>query len=84
MCSTRRPRSESVGACEVTRTDAITDDAAEILIQTVKKFQPEELAVRIRDFDQDVCTQGFLSELKPVLPNPEQVRIPGCSARCIA
>ena len=52
---------------------------AEILIQTVKKFQPEELAIRIRDFDQEVCTQLFLRELKPVLPNPEQVRA-DCSA----
>ena len=51
----------------------ITHNLSEILIQTVKKFQPEELALRIRDFDQDVCTQVFLSELKPVLPNPEQV-----------
>lgn len=41
----------------------------------MKRLQPEEIAFRIRDFDQEVCTQVFLSELKPVLPNPEQVRM---------
>lgn len=55
-------------------SDAVIDTpSTEILIQTVKRLQPEELALRIRDFDQGVCTQVFLSELKPVLPNPEQV-----------
>jgi len=48
-------------------------DALEILIQRVKKLQPEEIAKKIQDFDQDLCTQVFLSELKPVLPTPEQV-----------
>jgi hypothetical protein len=47
--------------------------AAEILIQRVKKLQPEEIARKIEDFDQELCTQVFLSELKPVLPTPEQV-----------
>ncbi|KAI1788457.1 hypothetical protein LXA43DRAFT_1159295 [Ganoderma leucocontextum] len=53
--------------------DPQTKKRVEILIQTVKKFSPEELAFRIRDFDQEVCTQLFLSELKRVLPNPEQI-----------
>lgn len=47
---------------------------AEILIQTVKRLEPEEIAMKIKHFDQEVCTEVFLSELKPVLPNPEQVR----------
>ena len=29
--------------------------------------------MKIKHFDQEVCTEVFLSELKPVLPNPEQV-----------
>jgi len=45
----------------------------EILIQRVKKLQPEEIARKIQYFDQDLCTQVFLSELKPLLPTPEQV-----------
>lgn len=47
----------------------------------MKRLQPEELAFRIRDFDQDVCTQVFLSELRPVLPNPEQVHTHRASCR---
>jgi cytokinesis protein len=45
----------------------------EILIQRVKKLEPEEIARKIQQFDQELCTQVFLSELKPVLPTPEQV-----------
>lgn len=45
----------------------------EILMQGVKHFGPEEIAERIRDFDQNMCTELFLSELKRVLPSPEQV-----------
>jgi cytokinesis protein len=40
----------------------------------VKKLQPEAIARRIQEFDQELCSQVFLSELKPVLPTPEQVR----------
>lgn len=47
----------------------------EILIQRVKKLEPEEIARKIQHFDQELCTQVFLSELKPVLPTPEQVSI---------
>jgi cytokinesis protein len=43
------------------------------MIQRVKRLSPEEIAMKIRMFDQEVCTQLFLSELKPVLPSPEQV-----------
>lgn len=53
--------------------DKSLSDLAEILIQTVKRLEPEEIAMKIRHFDQEVCTEVFLSELKPVLPNPEQV-----------
>ncbi|TFY51954.1 hypothetical protein EVJ58_g10285 [Rhodofomes roseus] len=53
--------------------DPQTKKRVEILIQTVKRLQPEEIAMKIRHFDQEVCTPVFLSELKPVLPNPEQV-----------
>ncbi|THG99732.1 hypothetical protein EW026_g2656 [Hermanssonia centrifuga] len=53
--------------------DPQTKKRVEILIQTVKRLEPEEIAMKIKHFDQDVCTEVFLSELKPVLPNPEQV-----------
>jgi cytokinesis protein len=46
---------------------------SEILIQRVRKLQPEEIARKIQQYDQELCTQVFLSELKPVLPSPEQV-----------
>jgi len=39
----------------------------------VKKLAPEEIAQGIKEFDPVVCTQVFLSELKRVIPNPEQV-----------
>ena len=53
--------------------DPQTKKRVEILIQTVKRLEPEEIAMKIKQFDQEVCTEVFLSELKPVLPNPEQV-----------
>jgi cytokinesis protein len=34
---------------------------------------PEEIASKIQQFDNELCTQLFLSELKRVLPSPEQV-----------
>jgi len=34
---------------------------------------PEEIAYKIKQFDNELCTQLFLSELKGVLPSPEQV-----------
>lgn len=46
---------------------------AEILIQRVKRLQPEEIAFKIRSFDHELCTEVFLAELKTVLPTPEQV-----------
>jgi hypothetical protein len=39
-------------------------------------MEPEEIARRIKQFDQEMCTENFLSELKGVLPTPEQVRYP--------
>ena len=60
---------------ETRRFQSITQQSnPEILIQRVKKLEPEEIALRIQQFDQELCTQVFLSELKPVLPSPEQVR----------
>lgn len=53
--------------------DPQTKKRVEILIQRVKKLAPEEVAQKIKEFDQDVCTQVFLSELKRVVPTPEQV-----------
>ncbi|THH07256.1 hypothetical protein EW146_g9373, partial [Bondarzewia mesenterica] len=53
--------------------DSQTKKRVEILIQRVKKLAPEEVALKIKEFDQDVCTQVFLSELKRVVPTPEQV-----------
>jgi cytokinesis protein len=43
-------------------------------MKRVKKMEPEEIARRIKQFDQEMCTENFLSELKGVLPTPEQVR----------
>lgn len=43
------------------------------MIQMVKNLTPEDIAMKIRMFDSELCTQLFLSELKPVLPSPEQV-----------
>lgn len=48
--------------------------STEILIQGVKKLEPEEIASKIQNFDQDLCNLLFLSEIKRVLPSPEQVR----------
>ena len=45
----------------------------EILIQLVKKLEPEEIAFKLQQFDSEMCTQAFLSELKRVLPSPEEV-----------
>lgn len=53
--------------------DPQTKKHVEILMQRVKRLEPEEIARKIQQFDQELCTQGFLSELKPVLPSPEQV-----------
>lgn len=53
--------------------DPNTKKRVEILTKLVKNLSPEELAAKIASFDQDVCTQLFLSELKPILPTPEQV-----------
>lgn len=45
----------------------------EIMIQLIRKLTPEEISLKITEFDRDICTEVFLSELKPVLPSPEQV-----------
>lgn len=45
----------------------------EIIIQRVKKLTPEEIALRILQFDPELCTESFLKEMKDVLPSPEQV-----------
>lgn len=43
------------------------------MIQRVKQLSPEEIARKILQLDKDICNEVFLSELKPVLPSPEQV-----------
>ncbi|KAH8980827.1 hypothetical protein EDB86DRAFT_505043 [Lactarius hatsudake] len=53
--------------------DPQTKKRVEILVQRVKKLAPEEIAQGIKEFDPVVCTQVFLSELKRVVPTPEQV-----------
>lgn len=58
-----------------TKYSYIAHTHPEILIQRVKKLEPEEIARRIQQFDQETCTEVFLSELKGVLPTPEQVRV---------
>ena len=44
-------------------------------MQLVKKLEPEEIAYKLQQFDPGMCTQVFLSELKRVLPSPEEVSI---------
>lgn len=57
----------------VRKTWAFTNFYTEILIQKVKRQSPEQIAQRIESFDQELCNQVFLSELKSVLPTPEQI-----------
>jgi cytokinesis protein len=45
----------------------------EIIIRRVKRDSPEEIAQQLLRMDPELCTEGFLSELKNVLPSPEQV-----------
>ena len=47
---------------------------AEILVQRVKKLEPEDIAIKIEQFDKDLCSEEFLREIKNLLPTPEQVR----------
>jgi len=44
-------------------------------MQLVKKLEPEEIAYKLQQFDPGICTQVFLSELKRVLPSPEEVSV---------
>ncbi|PPQ72494.1 hypothetical protein CVT24_003257 [Panaeolus cyanescens] len=58
--------------------DPQTKKRVEILIQLIRKLlvrkvEPEEIAFNIQQFDNDMCTQVILGELKAVLPSPEQV-----------
>ncbi|KAF8803585.1 hypothetical protein BYT27DRAFT_7225940 [Phlegmacium glaucopus] len=53
--------------------DMETKKKVEILIQLVKRLEPEEIAHKLQQFDPGMCTQAFLSELKRVLPSPEEV-----------
>jgi len=66
----------SVSESRETVTQITADARVEILTKLVKNLSPEELAYKIATFDQGVCTQLFLSELKPILPTPEQVCTP--------
>lgn len=45
----------------------------EIIIQRVKRLSPEEIAQQFLRVDPNLCTENFLSELKTVLPSPEQI-----------
>ena len=44
-------------------------------MQLVKRLEPEEIAYKLQQFDSGMCTQAFLSELKRVLPSPEEVSV---------
>ena len=70
MCSTHRRRNESVSRYLVVLLHLIV---SEIIIQRVKRLSPEEIAHQLLLMAPDLCTENFLSELKPVLPSPEQV-----------
>ena len=47
-------------------------------MQLVKKLEPEEIAYKLQQFDAGMCTQVFLSELRRVLPSPEEVSVFSC------
>ncbi|KAJ8586810.1 hypothetical protein M405DRAFT_843619, partial [Rhizopogon salebrosus TDB-379] len=53
--------------------DPQTKKRVEILMKRVREMEPEKIARRIKQFDQEMCTENFLSELKGVLPTPEQL-----------
>lgn len=53
--------------------DPQTKKRVEILIQRVRRLEPEEIARRIQQFDQEICTPVFLSELKSILPSADQI-----------
>lgn len=53
--------------------DPQTKKRVEIIIQRVKRLSPEEIAHQLLLMAPDLCTENFLSELKPVLPSPEQI-----------
>lgn len=53
--------------------DPQTKKRVEIIIQRVKRLSPEEIAQQLLRMAPDLCTENFLSELKGVLPSPEQV-----------
>ncbi|KAJ3504871.1 hypothetical protein NLJ89_g7714 [Agrocybe chaxingu] len=53
--------------------DPETKKRVEIIIQRHRHLQPEELAQKIQQFDPKICTEVFLSSLKPDLPSPEQI-----------
>ena len=55
--------------------DPTTKKNLEILVNRVKRLAPEEIALKIREFDGEVCNVTFLSGLKNVVPTPEQVRL---------
>lgn len=77
MSSILRRKNALVGLVICSSQDSSKISRKEILIARVKRFSPEELAQRIKEFDQTICTEEFLKELKPILPSPEQV----CSVR---
>jgi cytokinesis protein len=54
--------------------DPQTRKRVEIIIQRVKRLSPEETAQQLLRLDPELCSEQFLSELRPVLPSPEQVR----------
>jgi cytokinesis protein len=74
VCSTLKRRSVLVCGLTSTRSSPVIDTVfIEIIIQRVKKLTPEEIALRILQFDPELCTESFLKEMKDVLPSPEQV-----------
>ena len=79
MFWTLRPKNESVRSLLIRRSmpsaRSLTYGPTEIIIQRVKKWSPEQIAQHLLLFDPDLCTELFLSELKRVLPTPDQVRL---------
>lgn len=55
----------------------------EIIIRRFRTLEPEDIALKIKQFDKDLCTETFLYEIKEILPTPEQVRILSSIGCCV-
>lgn len=45
----------------------------QIVLGRAKQYTPEDVAEKLITYEQEFCTQAFLTELKPLLPTTDQV-----------